>query len=173
MGTLDEIEAGELKENKSRLRSLIPGYEYGRKKEREETDRELRDKVVRETRKARSSLDEVSDMAYDDGRRDVVGSVSDVTESLLRLQKKAESGPTSGLLNGVDSASEKDLIRLVELDARLVRDAETLTEAADRLEESVMESKTENVQKRLRELRKTADDIERSFEDRKDLLKGL
>jgi hypothetical protein len=173
MGMLDEIEAGELEENKSTLRSLIPGYEYKRKEKRAETDRELRDKVIREIRKAKSNLDRVSDMAYDDGRRDIVDEISDVTDSLLRLESKAESGPTSGLLNGVNTASEKDLIRLVELDAKLVRDSEVLSEASDRLEEAVLEERTEDIQNRLRELRKTADDIERAFEDRKDLLSGL
>ena len=173
MGTLDEIEAGELEENKSRLRSLIPGYEYGRKEKRTETDRALRDKVVREIDKAKSNLDEVSDMAYDDGRRDVVDGVGGVTDSLLRLEKKVESGPTSGLLNGAHTASEEDLVRLVENDAKLVRDSEVLAEAADRLEEAVLEGRTEEIEKRLRELRKTADDIERAFEDRKDLLSGL
>ena len=50
---------------------------------------------------------------------------------------------------------------------------ETLSEATDRLEEAVIDGKTDEIERRLHELRKTADDIERAFEDRKDLLSGL
>ena len=173
MGLLDEIEAGELGASSKTLRKVIPKYDYRQKKRRSETDQKLREKINREVQKARSNLDSISDMAYDDGKRDVVEDISDVNDSLLRLESKVETSPDGGLLGGISSASEEDMIRLVEKDARLIKDAETLSEATDRLEEAVIEGKTDEIKKRLRELRKTTDDIEREFEDRKDVLEGL
>jgi hypothetical protein len=173
MGLLDEIESGGLETSSRALRRVVPQYDYRQKKKRSETDRKLRDKVSREVGKSKSNLDTISDMAYEDGRRDVVGDIGDVTDSLLRLESKVETAPDGGLLGGVSSASEEDMVRLVEKDARLVEDAETLSEATDRLEEAVIDGKTDEIERRLHELRKTADDIERAFEDRKDILEGL
>jgi hypothetical protein len=173
MGLLDEIEAGELGASSKTLRKVMPRYDYRQKKRRSETDQKLREKINREVQKARSNLDSISDMAYDDGKRDVVEDISDVNDSLLRLESKVETSPDGGLLGGISSASEEDMIRLVEKDARLIKDAETLSEATDRLEEAVIEGKTGDIKRRLRELRKTTDDIEREFEDRKDVLEGL
>jgi hypothetical protein len=173
MGLLDEIEAGELGASSKTLRKVIPGYDYRQKKQRSETDQKLREKINREVQNARSNLDSISDMAYDDGKRDVVEDISGVNDSLLRLESKVETSPGGGLLGGISSASEEDMIRLVEKDARLIKDAEALSEATDRLEEAVIEGKTGEIKKRLRELRKTTDDIEREFEDRKDVLEGL
>jgi len=173
MGLLDDIEAEELEESTKTLRKTVPGYDYRQKEKRAETDRKLREKITREIKKTRSNLDSVSDMAYDDGKRGVVEEISEVIDSLMKLEKKAESSPQGGRVGKIDSSEEEDMIGLLEKDAKLVRDAETLSGATDELEQAVIEGKTEGIEKRLRELRKTTDDVERTFEGRKDLIKGL
>jgi hypothetical protein len=61
---------------------LIPGYDYRVKKNRLNTDRAVRDKLSRELKKSYNTLKEVSDLAYKDGRRDVVEHIKDQLNTL-------------------------------------------------------------------------------------------
>ncbi|MCX5853969.1 MAG: hypothetical protein NTZ24_05170 [Deltaproteobacteria bacterium] len=61
------------------LGKLIPGYDYRAKKSRLNTDRSVREKLARELKKAALNLKEVSDLAYRDGKREIVDHIKLIT----------------------------------------------------------------------------------------------
>jgi len=61
---------------------IIPGYDYRVKKNRLNSDRAVRDKLSRELKKSYNTLKEVSDLAYKDGRQDVVEHVKDILNTI-------------------------------------------------------------------------------------------
>lgn len=70
---------------------LIPGYDYRVKKNRLNTDRAVRDKLSMELKKSYNTLKEVSDLAYKDGRRDVVEHIKDLLNTLDLFRNELEN----------------------------------------------------------------------------------
>ena len=73
------------------IEKIIPGYGYRVQKDRLNSDRAVRDKLSRELKKSYSTLIEVSDLAYKDGRRDVLEPIKDLRSTIDFFRNEIEN----------------------------------------------------------------------------------
>jgi len=124
------------------MEKLIPGYDYRVKKNRLNSDRAVRDKLSRELKKSYSTLKEVSDLAYKDGRREVVEHITDVLNTLDLFRNEIENA-SYGLspLFKQEKVSDKAIEQMVKFDSALVDELEVITKATDLVYDHVLKGK--------------------------------
>jgi len=153
------------------MEKLIPGYDYRVKKNRLNSDRAVRDKLSRELKKSYSTLKEVTDLAYKDGRREVVEHITDVlnTLDLFRIEIENASYGLSPLFKQ-EKVSDKAISKMVEFDSALVDELEVTTKAADLVYDRVLEGKTSDIILQVRKVKRSVDSMRNTFTDRADFL---
>ena len=153
------------------MEKLIPGYDYRVKKNRLNSDRAVRDKLSRELKKSYSTLKEVTDLAYKDGRREVVEHITDVlnTLDLFRIEIENASYGLSPLFKQ-EKVSDKAISKMVEFDSALVDELEVTTKAADLVYDRVLEGKTSDIILQVRKVKRGVDSMRNTFTDRADFL---
>ena len=150
---------------------IVPGHDYRVKSNRLNTDRAVRDKLSRELKKSYNTLKEVSDLAYKDGRRDVVEHIKDVLNTVDLFRDKIENA-SFGLspLFKQDKVSDKALDKMVEFDSRLLDELEVITKATDLVYDHVLEGKTSDIILQVRKVKRSVDNMRNIFSDRADFL---
>jgi hypothetical protein len=153
------------------MEKIILGYDYRVKNNRLNTDRAVRDKLSRELQKSYTTLKEVSDLAYKDGRRDVVAHIKDVlnTVDLFRDEIENASFGVSPLFKQ-DKVSDKALDKMVEFDTMLLSELEVITKATDLVYDHVLEGKTSDIILQVRKVKRSVDNLRNIFSDRADFL---
>ncbi len=153
------------------MEKLIPGYDYRVKKNRLNSDRAVRDKLSRELKKSYSTLKEVTDLAYKDGRREVVEHITDVLNTLDLFRTEIENA-SYGLspLFKQEKVSDKAISKMVEFDSALVDELEVTTKAADLVYDRVLEGKTSDIILQVRKVKRSVDSMRNTFTDRADFL---
>jgi len=153
------------------MEKLIPGYDYRVKKNRLNSDRAVRDKLSRELKKSYSTLKEVTDLAYKDGRREVVEHITDVLNTLDLFRTEIENA-SYGLspLFKQEKVSDKAISKMVEFDSALVDELEVTTTAADLVYDRVLEGKTSDIILQVRKVKRSVDSMRNTFTDRADFL---
>lgn len=156
------------------LGAVIPGYDYRAKKNRLNTDQAVREKLSRELEKSYNTLKEVSDLAYKDGKREVVEHIKD-TLNAVNLVKKEIENAAYGLspLFTQDHVDSKNIIRMIEFDARLLDELVVITEACDIMYDNVLEGKTSDIVLQTRKMKRSVDKMRNIFSDRNDYLTNL
>ena len=174
MSLLDDIEAGELSTNSRLLRKAVPGYDYRIRGERADTDREVREVVVRELTNAKRGLDDVSDELFRADRREEVATVDSLKNAILQLERRVKTGSPGPLIQSVSDAGESEIIELIEFDAQLVNDARDVNQQIDVLYGTVVENPTsEDVAAELRGVRTTVRRLDRTYTGRTEHLRSL
>ena len=150
---------------------IIPGYDYRVKKNRLNSDRAVRDKLSRELKKSYNTLKEISDLAYKDGRRDVVEHIKDILNTLDLFRNEIENA-TYGLspLFKQDKVSDEALDRMVEFDKNLFDELEVITKAADLVYDHVLKGETSGIILQIRKVKRSVDNLRNIFSDRADFL---
>lgn len=153
------------------MEKIIPGYDYRVKKNRLNSDRAVRDKLSRELKKSYNMLKEVSDLAYKDGRRDVVEHINDVlnTVDLFRNEIENASFGLSPLFKQ-DKVSDEAVDRMVEFDKELLSELEVITKATDLVYDHVLASETADIILQVRKVKRGVDNLRNIFTDRADFL---
>ena len=146
---------------------IIPGYDYRVKKNRLNSDRAVRDKLSRELKKSYNTLKEVSDLAYKDGRREVVEHIKDIlnTTDLFRSEIENASYGLSPLFKQ-EKVSDEALDRMVEFDKRLLNELEVITKAADLVYDHVLKGETSDIILQIRKIKRSVDNLRNIFSDR-------
>jgi hypothetical protein len=150
---------------------IIPGYGYRVQKDRLNSDRAVRDKLSRELKKSYNSLKEISDLAYKDGRRDVLGHIKDLINTIDIFKNEIENA-SYGLspLFKEDKVSDDALDRMVEFDIDLIDELEIVTTAVDLVYDHVLRGKTSDIILQMRKIKRNVDNLRNIFLDRKDFL---
>lgn len=154
---------------------LIPGYDYQVKKNRLNTDRAVRDKLSRELKKSYNTLKEVSDLAYKDGRRDVVEHIKDLLNTLDLFRNELENA-SYGLspLFKQEKVSDDAMDRMVEFDKNMLDELEVITKATDLVYDHVLKGATADIILQMRKAKRSVDNMRNIFSDRADfLIKGM
>ena len=150
---------------------IIPGYDYRVKKNRLNSDRAVRDTLSRELKKSYTTLKEVSDLAYKDGRRDVVEHIKDVLAT-LDLFRAAIENASYGLspLFKQEKVSDEAVDRMVAFDSALMDELEVITKATDLVYDHVLKGETADIILQVRKVKRSVDDLRNTFTDRADFL---
>ena len=146
---------------------IIPGYDYRVKKNRLNSDRAVRDKLSRELKKSYNTLKEVSDLAYKDGRRDVVEHIKDILNTIDLFRNEIENA-SYGLspLFKQDKVADEALDRMVEFDKNLFDVLEVITKAADLIYDHVLKGETSDIILQIRKVKRSVDSLRNIFSDR-------
>ena len=157
------------------IEKIIPGYGYRVQKDRLNSDRAVRDKLSRELKKSYSTLIEVSDLAYKDGRRDVLEHIKDLRSTIDFFRNEIENA-SYGLspLFKEDKVSDDALDRMVEFDRDLFSELEVVTKATDLVYDHVLKGETADINLQIRKAKRSVDNLRNIFSDRADfLIKGM
>ena len=157
------------------MEKIIPGYDYRVKKNRLNTDRAVRDKISRELKKSYNTLKEVSDLAYKDGRRDVVAHIKDILNTLDLFRNEIENA-SFGLspLFKQEKVSDDAMDRMVEFDKNMLDELEVITKATDLVYDHVLKGETADIILQIRKAKRSVDNLRNIFSDRADfLIKGM
>jgi hypothetical protein len=147
----------------------IPGYDYRVKKNRLNTDRSVRDKLSRELKKTALTLKEVSDLAYKDGRRDVVDHIKDLLKTIDLFVKEIEAAPFGqSPLFKEDDVGQEDIEKMIQFDRQLITSLEVITTTADLVYENVLKGNTADIILNVRKVKKEVDSMRNTFTDRLD-----
>ncbi|MFA4860254.1 hypothetical protein [Methanoregula sp.] len=151
------------------LGKLVPGYDYRAKMSRLNTDRSVREKLARELRKSAVNLKEVSDLAYRDGRREVVDHIKDVLKAVDLFVVEIEDAPfgQSPLFKN-DRVSDEDIDHMIEFDRQLVMQLEVVTKTSELIYDHVLKGETSDIIMQVRKLKKELDLMKNTFSDRSD-----
>lgn len=156
------------------LGAIIPGYDYRAKKNRLNTDLAVREKLSRELDKSYNTLKEISDLAYRDEKRDVLEHIKD-TSNAIDLVKKEIQNAAYGLspLFTQDNVNSKNIIRMIEFDAKLLDELMIITEASDIMYDNILEGNTSDIIFQVRKMKRSIDKMRNIFSDRNDYLTNL
>ncbi|MCX6688637.1 MAG: hypothetical protein NTZ39_02940 [Methanoregula sp.] len=151
------------------LGKLIPGYDYRAKKNRLNTDRSVRDKLARELKKAAVNLKEVSDLAYRDGKREIVDHIKDVLKAIDLFVVEIEDAPFGqSPLFKVDKVNDEDIDQMIQFDKALVEQLEVITKTSELIYDHVLKGETSDIIIQVRKLKKELDGMKNTFTDRLD-----
>ena len=153
------------------IEKIIPGYGYRVQKDRLNSDRAVRDKLSRELKKSYNTLGEVSDLAYKDGRRDVLEHIKDLRSTIDLFRNEIENA-SYGLspLFKEDKVSDDALDRMVEFDRDLFSELEVVTKATDLVYDHVLKGETSDIVLQMRKVKRDVDNLRNIFMDRADFL---
>lgn len=153
------------------MEKIVPGYDYRVKRNRLNLDRAVRDKLSRELKKSYNILKEVSDLAYKDGRRDVVEHIKDILNTIDLFRNEIENA-SYGLspLFKQEKVADEDLDRMVEFDKKLLSELEVITNAADLVYDHVLKGETSDIILQIRKVKRSVDNLRNIFSDRADFL---
>ena len=153
------------------LEKIIPGYDYRVKKNRLNSDRAVRVKHSRELKKSYNTLKEVSDLAYKDGRRDVVEHIKDILNTLDLFRNEIEN-TSYGLspLFKQEKVSDDALDKMVGFDTKLFSELEVITKATDLVYDYVLKGETSDIILQIRIAKRSVDNLRNIFSDRADFL---
>lgn len=151
------------------LRRHFPGYDYRAQKSRLDTDRSVREKLVRELRKSAMNLKGVSDLAYRDNKREVVDHIKDTQNAADLFIIEIENAPfgQSPVFNQ-DRVADEDISQMIEFDRRLVTQLEVITKTTELIYDHVLKGETTGIIHQVRRLKKELDLMKNTFSDRLD-----
>ncbi|MFH1323572.1 MAG: hypothetical protein ABIH80_07120 [Methanobacteriota archaeon] len=156
------------------LGAVIPGYDYRAKKNRLNTDHAVRNKLSRELEKSYKTLVEVSDLAYKDDKRDIVDHIKDALNTIDQVRKEIEhAGYGMSPLFTQDGVDNRNIIRMIEFDAKLLDELVIITEASGIVYDNVLAGKTSDIVQQIRNMKRSVDRIRNLFSDRNDYLINL
>ena len=151
------------------LGRLIPGYDYRAKKSRLNTDRSVREKLARELKKSALNLKEVSDLAYRDGKRDVVDHIKDLLKAIDLFVVEIEAAPFGqSPLFKADKVNDEDINQMIQFDRNLVEQLEVITKTSELIYDHVLKGETSDIIMQVRKLKKELDVMKNTFSDRLD-----
>jgi hypothetical protein len=156
------------------LGTVIPGYDYHAKKNRLNTDQAVRNKLSLELNKSYKTLVEVSDLAYKDDKRDIVDHIKDALNTIDQVRKEIEhAGYGMSPLFTQDGVDNRNIIRMIEFDAKLLDELVIITEASGIVYDNVLAGKTSDIVQQIRNMKRSIDRIRNLFSDRNDYLMNL
>jgi hypothetical protein len=120
-------------------------------------------------------LKEVSDLAYKDGRRDVVAHIKDILNTLDLFRNEIENA-SFGLspLFKQEKVSDDAMDRMVEFDKNMLDELEVITKATDLVYDHVLKGETADIILQIRKAKRSVDNLRNIFLDRADfLIKGM
>ena len=147
----------------------VPGYDYRAKKSRLNTDRSVREKLVRELKKSALNLKEVSDLAYRDHKREIIDHIKDMLKAIDLFVVEIDDAPfgQSPLFNQ-DRVTDEDIDQMIEFDRQLVTQLEVITKTTELIYDHVLKGETTDIIKQVRRLKKELDVMKNTFSDRLD-----
>jgi len=144
-------------------------FDYRAKKSRLNTDRSVREKLARELKKAALNLKEVSDLAYRDGKREIVDHLKDVLKAIDLFVVEIEDAPFGqSPLFKVDKVTDEDIDQMIQFDRNLVEQLEVITKTAELIYDHVLKGETSDIIMQVRKLKKELDVMKNTFSDRLD-----
>jgi hypothetical protein len=147
----------------------IPGYDYRAKKSRLNTDRSVREKLVRELKKSALNLKEVSDLAYRDNKREIIDHIKDLLKAIDLFVIEIEDAPFGqSPLFSQDMVTDEDIAHMVEFDRQLVTQLEVITKTTELIYDHVLKGETSDIIRQIRRLKKELDVMKNTFSDRLD-----
>ena len=153
------------------IEKIIPGYGYRVHKDRLNSDRAVRDKLSRELKKSYSTIGAVSDLAYKDGRRDVLEHIKDLRSTMDLFRNEIENASYGlSLLFKEDKVSDDALDKMVEFDRNLFSELEVVTKATDLVYDHVLKGETSDIVLQMRKVKRDVDNLRNIFLDRADFL---
>jgi hypothetical protein len=153
------------------LEKIIPGYDYRAKKARLDSDRAVREKLVRELRKSSATMKDVSDLAYRDGKREVVDHIKDYIQAVSLLSAEIENA-SYGMspLFRQDGVTDRTIEKMVEFDRNLIEKMEVLAKSSELVYDHVLKGETADIILQTRKIKHELDLLRNVYSDRADFL---
>lgn len=136
-----------------------------------DSDCTVKDKLSKELRKSHNTLKEISNLAYQDGRRDVVTHIKDIlnTTDLFRNEiDNAAYGLSPSRTQGKIPGNIKQ--KMMEFDQRLLEKLEVITKAVDLIYDHILQGETSDIILQARRVKRSIDSLRNIFLDRADFL---
>jgi len=154
---------------------VVPGFRgYKQKEMRREADKLVRDHFGRMLEKNRNDLQDIYKILQTSKLEEVAEAIDQTVTKLDRIVARIEhaSYGYSGFFDAV-KISEDDLDRMLQFDVKLLDDSKNIGDLVKSFKEEVENRKFENALAHQNELSKMLDQLDETFDQRIDTIKGL
>ena len=154
---------------------VVPGFRgYKQKEMRREADKLVRDHFGRMLEKNRNDLQDIYKILQTSKLEEVAEAIDQTVTKLDRIVARIEhaSYGYSGFFDAV-KISEDDLDRMLQFDVKLLDDSKNIGDLVKSFKEEVENRKFENALTHQNELSKMLDQLDETFDQRIDTIKGL
>ncbi len=153
----------------------IPGFRgYKLKEMRREADKLIRDHLYRRLVEAKSSMKEIFQRLVINKLMDVLEDTDRLIAKFDRVAELINHAPYgySGFFSAV-KIEEDDLENMIDFDLKLVGSVKGIEAKVKQLRSEVMSGKFENVRTHVDDIRGSIEDLENTFNERKEVIMGV
>ncbi len=158
-----------------RIAGAIPGFKgYKQKELRREADRLIRDNIYRKLADAKSNLREIFQRLAINKVTGPMGELDRVVAKFDRVAELINHAPSgySGFYNAV-KIEEDDLERMIDFDLKMVESAKEIETKVKQFKKDALGDNFESASDKIGELRVMIEDLESSFNERKEVIMGV
>jgi len=158
-----------------RILAELPGFRgYKEKELRRESDKLMRNHLYQKLTEARKDLKEIFQKLSDSRLHEVL---TDMDRFIMRFDRVSEkinhaSYGYAGFFNIVKVEEEK-LDKMIEFDNGLIDNVDKIVEETTAFKKEVMKQKFEKVRERIQNLSDMLEDLEETFNGRKEVIMGV
>lgn len=170
---LDRIKESERLIDKIAL--AIPGFSgYMEKEQRREADKTIRNFIHSKLHDARNDLQEVYQSVADRERSDDLQKLDRLMAIFDRVSERVNHASYGyrGFFDAI-KIDEPELDRMIQFDTQLVDGAKGLAEKTRTIKTGVQQGELGKLTTELRDLRRTVQEFEITFDERQDVIEGL
>ena len=165
-------ESGKLLE---KIMLVVPGFSgYKKREQRRDADKIIRDFLHAKLQESRNDLQDVYQVVSESGHSEDLERIDHLTAVFDRVSEKVNHASYGyhGFFDAI-KIEEADLDRMITFDTQLVDGAKGLAERVKGVKTQVEADTFDTLGADVRELRKTIEEFERAFDQRKDVIDGV
>lgn len=154
---------------------VIPGFSgYKKREQRREADKIIRNFIYSKLQEGRNGLQDIYQALAESKQSDALQSVDRLVAIFDRVSETVNhaSYGYSGFFDAI-KIEEADLDRMIGFDTQLVDGAKGLAERVRSIKTQVQADRLDNLKMDLDELRKTVEEFESTFDERKAVIEGV
>jgi len=170
---LDRIKESEQLLDKIAL--AIPGFSgYMKREQRREADKIIRNYLHSRLHQARNDLQDIYQVVADRERSDDLQKLDRLMAIFDRVSERVNHASYGyhGFFDAI-KINEPELDRMIQFDTQLVDGTKGLAEKTRAIKAEVQEDRLDTLAADLRDLRKTVQEFEMTFDEREDVIEGV
>ena len=170
---MDRIKEGEQLLDKIAL--AVPGFSgYMKREQRREADKVIRNFLYSRLQEARNDLQDVYQAVADSERSDDLQKIDRLIAIFDRVSERVNHASYGyhGFFDAI-KINEPELDRMIQFDTQLVDGVKGVGEKTRVIKAGVQEDRLDNLAVDLRDLRKSVQEFEMTFDEREDVIEGV
>lgn len=154
---------------------VVPGFSgYKKREQRREADKIIRNFIYSRLQEARNALQDIYRVVADSEQSERLKVIDPLMAVFDRVSERVNHASYGyhGFFDAI-KIEEADLDRMIAFDTQLVDGAKGLVEKVNSIKTQVGANRFDTLEVDLRELRKSVEDFDRTFDKRKDVIDGV